>query len=107
MKTISNIQLCMNEKDDDDDDDDDDEYLDKKEKKKLENKRKLERVKPSFIFQLLILFLAPPLFNFRPPVCSPSMSLHVYEESWNGGGKIKIVELQEKKITLNIQLCMN
>ena len=38
----------MNEKDDDDDDD---EYLDKKEKKKLENKRKLQRVKP-FIFQL-------------------------------------------------------
>ena len=62
MKTISNIQLCMNEKDDDDDDDD--EYLDKKEKKKLENKRKLERVKPSFIFQLLILFLVPHLFNY-------------------------------------------
>jgi len=83
MKTISNIQLCMNEKDDDDDDDDD-EYLDKKEKKKLENKRKLECVKPSFIFQLLILFLAPPLFNFRPPVSSPSMNLHVYEKVGTG-----------------------
>ena len=82
MKTISNIQLCMNEKDDDDDDDD--EYLDKKEKKKLENKRKLECVKPSFIFQLLILFLAPPLFNFRPPVSSPSMNLHVYEKVGTG-----------------------
>ena len=74
----------MNEKDDDDDDDDDhDEYLDKKEKKKLENKRKLERVKP-FIFQVLLLFLVPPLFNFRPPVCSPSMSLHVYEKVGKG-----------------------
>ena len=73
----------MNEKDDDDDDDDD-EYLDDKEKKKLENKRKLERVKPSFIFQLLILSLAPPLFNFRPPVCSPSMSLHVHEKVGTG-----------------------
>ncbi len=62
---------------DDDDDDDDDEYLGKKEKKKLENKRRLERMKPSFIFQLLILFLAPPLFNFRPPVCSPFINLHV------------------------------
>ena len=66
------------------DDDDDDEYLDKKEKKKLENKRKLECVKPSFIFQLLILFLAPPLFNFRPPVSSPSMNLHVYEKVGTG-----------------------
>ena len=84
MKTISNIQLCMNEKDDDDDDDDDDEYLDKKEKKKLENKRKLERVKPSFIFQLLILFLAPPLYNFRPPVCSPLLNLHVHEKVGTG-----------------------
>ena len=72
----------MNEKDDDDDDDD--EYLDKKEKKKLENKRKLERVKPSFIFQLLILFLAPPLFNFQPPVCSPLLNLHAHREVGKG-----------------------
>ena len=83
MKTISNIQLCMNEKDDDDDDDDDDEYLDKKEKKKLENKRKLQRVKP-FIFQLLLLFLAPPLFNFQPPVCSPLLNLHAHREVGKG-----------------------
>ena len=70
--------------DDDDDDDDDDEYLGKKEKKKLENKRRLERMKPSFIFQLFLLFLAPPLFNFRPPVSSPSMNLHVYEKVGTG-----------------------
>ena len=72
---------------DDDDDNDDDEYLDKKEKKKLENKRRLERMKPSFIFQLLILFLAPPLFNFQPPVCSPLLNLHAHREV--GKGEVK------------------
>ena len=44
---------------------------------------------------------------FRPPVYSPLINPHVYEKSWNGGGKIKIVESQEKKTTLHIQLCTN
>ena len=53
----------------------------------------------SFLFYSVFYSSAPSsIFSIHEPACT--------RRSWNGGSIIKIFELQEKKSTLNIQLCM-